>query len=48
VKTAIVAPPRVSTSPYLAIPVIRKRSFGPFAAASIESPTAKSCFFAVL
>ena len=47
VKTAIVAPPRVSTSPYLAMPEIWKRSFGPFAAASMKSPTAKWCFLAV-
>ena len=35
VKTAIVAPPRLSTSPYFAMPLIRKRCFGPFAAASM-------------
>jgi hypothetical protein len=32
----------------LAIPTISNCSFGPFAAAPIESPTAKSCFLAVL
>ena len=47
VNTAIVAPPRLSTSPYFAMPLIRKRCFGPFAAASMKSPTAKWCVLAV-
>ena len=38
-KTAIVAPPIVSTSPNLATPTTRNRSTGPCATTPTESPT---------
>jgi hypothetical protein len=35
------------TSPYVAVPTMWNRTFGPFAATPIVSPTAKWCFRAV-